>query len=65
MQVGSYGLLNGRLALADVKMVGSDWQFALWGKNLANRDDANYLIGATAYTYLQPRTYGVELILEL
>ena len=65
VQVGSYGLLNGRLALADVKMVGSDWQFALWGKNLANRDDANYLIGATAYTYLQPRTYGVELILEL
>jgi iron complex outermembrane recepter protein len=47
-----------------VKMAGSDWQFALWGKNLANRDDANYLIGATAYTYLQPRTYGVEAILE-
>ncbi|MBP6701132.1 MAG: TonB-dependent receptor [Halioglobus sp.] len=65
VQVGSYGLLNGRLALADVKMVGSDWQFALWGKNLANRDDANYLIGATSSTYLQPRTYGVELILEL
>ncbi len=64
VQVGSYGLLNGRLALADVKMAGSDWQFALWGKNLANRDDANYLIGATAYTYLQPRTYGVEAILE-
>jgi len=65
VQVGSYGLLNGRLALADVKMAGSDWQFALWGKNLANRDDANYLIGATSYTYLQPRTYGVELILEI
>ena len=22
------------------------------------------IIGATAYTYLQPRTYGVEAILE-
>ena len=65
VQVGSYGLLNGRLSLADVKLFGADWQFALWGKNLANRDDANYLIGATATTYLQPRTYGAELILEL
>ena len=45
-------------------MFSADWQFAIWGKNLANRDDANYLIGATASTYLQPRTYGAELIME-
>jgi hypothetical protein len=37
----------------------------VWGKNLENRDNSNYLIGATAETYLQPRTYGAELILEL
>ena len=46
-------------------MLGGNWQFAVWGKNLTNRDDSNYLIGATARTYLQPRTYGAELILEL
>jgi iron complex outermembrane receptor protein len=64
VQVAGFGLLNGRLSLADVAMLGGNWQFALWGKNLANRDDANYLIGATATTYLQPRTYGAELVFE-
>ena len=64
VEVSSYGLLNGRIALADVKMLGGTWQIAAWGKNLANRDDANYLIGSTASTYLQPRTYGAELVLE-
>lgn len=65
VEVGSYGLLNGRINLAGVQMFGGNWQFAVWGKNLANRDDSNYLIGSTAETYLQPRTYGAELILEL
>ena len=65
VEVGSYGLLNGRINLAGVQMLGGNWQFAVWGKNLTNRDDSNYLIGATARTYLQPRTYGAELILEL
>ncbi len=64
VEVGSFGLLNGRISLADVSLFGGNWQFAAWGKNLTNRDDANYLIGATASTYLQPRTYGAELILE-
>jgi iron complex outermembrane receptor protein len=64
VEVGSYGLLNGRISLADVNLMGANWQFAIWGKNLANRDDVNYLIGATATTYLQPRTYGAELLLE-
>lgn len=65
VEVAGFGLLNGRISLAEVNMLGGSWQFALWGKNLANRDDANYLIGATAQTFLQPRTYGAELILEL
>lgn len=65
VEVSSFGLLNGRISLADVTMLGGNWQFALWGKNLMNRDDSNYLIGATSRTYLQPRTYGAELILEL
>ncbi|MCB1699956.1 MAG: TonB-dependent receptor [Pseudomonadales bacterium] len=64
VEVAAFGLLNGRISLADMKMFSADWQFAIWGKNLANRDDANYLIGATASTYLQPRTYGAELIME-
>jgi len=65
VQVDDYGLLNGRISLADVKIWDADWQFAVWGKNLTDEDQANYLIGATATTYLQPLTWGAEVILEL
>ena len=40
VEVSSFGLLNGRISLADVNMFGGNWQFALWGKNLANRTTA-------------------------
>ncbi|MFK7976900.1 MAG: TonB-dependent receptor, partial [Halioglobus sp.] len=63
--VGDYGLLNARLGLADVKLFGGDWQFALWGKNITDEDSANYQIGSTSATYLQPATYGVEARLAL
>jgi iron complex outermembrane receptor protein len=59
--VGDYGLLNGRISMAEVEMAGGTWQFAVWGKNLSDEDSHNYLIGATANTFLQPRTYGGEV----
>jgi iron complex outermembrane receptor protein len=62
--VESFGLLNARLSLADVDMFGGNWQFALWAKNVQDRDNISYAIGATSFTYLMPRTYGAELILE-
>ncbi len=62
--VEAFGLLNGRLSLSELEMLGGDWQFALWAKNLTDEDDANYAIGATANTYLTPRMYGAELIFE-
>ena len=65
MVVDDYGLLNARLSLADVKLFGGDWQFALWGKNITDEDSANYQIGSTSSTYLQPATYGVEVRLAL
>lgn len=61
VKVDGYGLLNGRVSLADVEMGSVAMHFALWGKNLADEDSANYQIGATASTYLQPRTYGAEV----
>lgn len=63
--VGDYGLLNARIGLADVKLAGGDWQFAIWGKNITDEDSANYQIGSTAATYLQPATYGIEARLAL
>lgn len=62
--VEDFGLLNGRISLADVQMWGGNWQFALWGRNLTDEDAPNYRIGATAATFLQPLTYGAELTFE-
>lgn len=64
VQVDAFGQLNGRISLAEVKLWDGNWQFVLWGKNLTDEDQANYLIGATATTYMQPLTWGGEVILE-
>jgi iron complex outermembrane recepter protein len=64
VEVEDYGLWNGRISLGDVQMEGHNWQFALWGRNLTDEDTANYLIGATASTYLAPRMWGAEVIFE-
>jgi hypothetical protein len=56
--------LNGRISMADVELFGGNWQFAVWGKNLTDEDSANYLIGSTASTYLQPLMWGGEIIFE-
>ncbi len=60
--VEDFGMLNGRISLADVSLFGGDWQFAVWGRNLTDEDDANYRIGATAATFMRVRTYGGEVI---
>jgi iron complex outermembrane recepter protein len=64
VEVEDYGLWNGRISLGDVEMAGHNWQFALWGRNLTDEDTANYLIGATASTYLAPRMMGAEVVFE-
>lgn len=63
--VGDFGLLNARVALMDVELVGGTWEFALWGKNITDEDSVNYQIGTTSSTFLQPVTYGVEVRLSL
>ena len=62
--VEGYGLLNARLSLSELEMLGGSWQFALWAKNVQDRDSVSYAIGATSFTFLMPRTYGAELVLE-
>lgn len=62
--VGDFGLLNGRISLAEVELFGANWQVAAWGRNLTDEDSANYQIGTTASTFLAPRMYGGEIILE-
>ncbi len=62
--VESYGLLNARVSLSDVDMLGGNWQFALWAKNVQDRDNVSYAVGTTSFTYLAPRMYGAELVFE-
>jgi len=62
--VDDFGLLNARISLADFKVAKSTLQMAVWGRNITDEDTANYRIGATAATFLEPATYGVELIVE-
>jgi iron complex outermembrane receptor protein len=64
VEVADYGLLNARISLAEVEMGGHNWQFAVWGRNLTDEDSANYLIGSTASTYLQPMMWGADVIFE-
>ncbi|MBA6414248.1 TonB-dependent receptor [Parahaliea sp. F7430] len=59
--VDDFGTLNARISLDYVQMLGGEWQVALWAKNLTDEDSANYRIGMTAFTFMQPRTYGLDL----
>jgi len=57
----SYGLVDGRLTWISPA---SDWEIALWGKNLANRLHVEhvYTIANEVFgVYGDPRTYGVSV----
>ncbi|MGI9276820.1 MAG: TonB-dependent receptor [Endozoicomonas sp.] len=65
-KVDAYGLLNARIALADIK-VGTDatLEVAVWGKNLTDEEYRingipNTISGFATNYYGDPRTYGVE-----
>ena len=67
-EVKPYSLFNGRVTLANVPVGdGQSMKFALWGKNLLDKE---YRINTipfgiwTASYYGDPRTYGVEATYE-
>jgi iron complex outermembrane receptor protein len=57
-------LVNGRLSLAEVDLLGGAIEFALWGKNITNKtyDLVDFRIAGrnTVTIYNDPRTFGVE-----
>lgn len=73
-KVNSYGILNGRIALAEIAVGGSDKQtleVGFWGKNLTNEQyringipvqngKTGAVIGAVNY-YGDPRTFGADI----
>lgn len=64
VEVEAFGLLNARISIADIDAGDGKLQLAIWSKNLADADDVNYRIGATATTHLQPRTFGMDIVYE-
>lgn len=57
----AYGLLDARIAFS---MPNTDWQVAVWGRNLENtlyRTNINFALGDEVSRIGAPRTYGAEL----
>ncbi len=61
-----YGLLDGRIILADVPLGGTEASFTLWGKNLTNKvyraggiDFGG--LGFAVNIYGEPRSYGLDM----
>ena len=58
-------LVNGRLTLGDIGVIGGDMEIALWGKNLTNTRynllDFRVPGRNTVTQYNDPRTYGLEM----
>lgn len=59
-------IVNGRLSLKDIDLLGGNVELALWGKNLTNKtymliEIDNRRVGRQQYgVYNDPRTFGVE-----
>ena len=61
-----YGLLDGRIMLADLDIGNADATLTLWGRNLTNKDYRTQGIdfgslGFAVNSYGEPRSYGVDL----
>ncbi|MEE4204516.1 MAG: TonB-dependent receptor, partial [Halieaceae bacterium] len=60
--VEAYDIVNGRLGLRTTDGV---WEAFLWGRNLADADDAIYasraFLGINRQTYIDPRMYGLNV----
>jgi len=64
--VGDYGLLNARLALTDIPGL-AGVRAALWARNLADKEYylMQFNIGRPGAIFGEPRTYGIDLSMEL
>jgi iron complex outermembrane receptor protein len=70
--IDSYGLLDARLTLADVPLGSGRLEFALWGRNLADKEWVQDSIGSfrgfvadRIAAYGEPRTYGLTVTYDL
>ena len=67
VRIPSKWLLNGRIALRHIAIGGADAELALWGKNLTDNKDPNFILFtplATSANFGPSRTYGVDLTIQ-
>jgi iron complex outermembrane receptor protein len=65
--IPSYGLLDARLNLSNVRLGKGDIRFGLWGRNL---EDKSYYVfhangGVPSAIYGEPRSFGIDVTYEL
>ncbi len=63
--IGDYGLLNARLTLAEIPGL-EQFRIALWGRNLTDKEYYlfQFNIGRPGAIFGEPRTYGLDVIVE-
>lgn len=61
-------ILNGRMALTDIKLGGADTTLALWGRNLTNDKSVQFTGGISGVSrsasFTPARTYGLDLTVK-
>ncbi len=65
LPVNDLGLLNGRVSWSGLELGATQWQVSLWAKNLSDEEEIVYNLSNAGFQYSIPRTYGVELELQL
>lgn len=64
--IGSYGLLDARLSLADIPVASGKLRFSLWGRNLTDEDyySFHFIYVVPTAMFGEPRSYGADVTLE-
>ena len=66
---GGFALVNGRVALRHLAVGAVQGELAVWGKNITNRKDPTFSLNlgpiGTTNNFVEPRTFGVDLNIDL
>ncbi len=64
--IGSYGLLDARVSLAEIPVANSKLRFSLWGRNLTDEDyyTFHFIYVVPTAMFGEPRSYGADFTLE-
>ena len=64
--IGSYGLLDARVGLAEIPVAGGNLRFWLWGRNLTDEEYQilHFIYVVPTAMFSDPRSYGADLTLE-